>query len=110
MAPFTPFFTEVLYQNLRKVSDGSEESIHYCSYPQEGGKVFIIGLLICYNICNHFLKLFLCSKGHCIWCFVVKELRSTFVTPLILINLFILNESLFLLQGVGLFEHKFPSS
>lgn len=38
MAPFTPFFTEVLYQNLRKVSDGSEESIHYCSYPQEGGK------------------------------------------------------------------------
>ncbi|KAB1213335.1 putative isoleucine--tRNA ligase, cytoplasmic [Morella rubra] len=38
MAPFTPFFTEVLYQNLRKVSDGSEESIHYCRFPQEGGK------------------------------------------------------------------------
>lgn len=38
MAPFTPFFTEVLYQNLRKVSNGSEESIHYCSFPEEKGK------------------------------------------------------------------------
>ncbi|GFY92833.1 tRNA synthetase class I (I, L, M and V) family protein [Actinidia rufa] len=38
MAPFTPFFTEVLYQNLRKVSSGVEESIHYCSFPQEEGK------------------------------------------------------------------------
>ncbi|PSS35874.1 Isoleucine--tRNA ligase [Actinidia chinensis var. chinensis] len=38
MAPFTPFFTEVLYQNLRKVSSGAEESIHYCSFPQEEGK------------------------------------------------------------------------
>ncbi|KAI3840192.1 hypothetical protein MKX03_013851 [Papaver bracteatum] len=34
MSPFTPFFTEVLYQNLRKVSEGSEESVHYCSFPQ----------------------------------------------------------------------------
>ncbi|KAJ7954569.1 isoleucine--tRNA ligase, cytoplasmic [Quillaja saponaria] len=38
MAPFTPFFTEVLYQNMRKVYNGSEESIHYCSFPQEEGK------------------------------------------------------------------------
>nr|DAD24502.1 TPA_asm: hypothetical protein HUJ06_025966 [Nelumbo nucifera] len=38
MAPFTPFFTEVLYQNMRKVCDGSEECIHYCSFPQAGGK------------------------------------------------------------------------
>nr|CAD1839759.1 unnamed protein product [Ananas comosus var. bracteatus] len=38
MAPFTPFFTEVLYQNLRKVSAGSPESIHYCSFPQTSGK------------------------------------------------------------------------
>ncbi|XP_071742036.1 isoleucine--tRNA ligase, cytoplasmic-like isoform X2 [Rutidosis leptorrhynchoides] len=38
MAPFTPFFTEVLYKNLRKVSNGSEESIHYCSFPQVEGK------------------------------------------------------------------------
>ncbi|KAI3450053.1 hypothetical protein Pfo_006718 [Paulownia fortunei] len=38
MAPFTPFFTEVLYQNLRKVSNGSEESIHYCSFPTVEGK------------------------------------------------------------------------
>ncbi|CAN8276066.1 unnamed protein product [Cochlearia groenlandica] len=37
MTPFTPFFTETLYQNLRKVSEGSEESIHYCSFPQAEG-------------------------------------------------------------------------
>ncbi|KAG7578360.1 Aminoacyl-tRNA synthetase class Ia [Arabidopsis thaliana x Arabidopsis arenosa] len=35
MTPFTPFFTETLYQNLRKVCEGSEESIHYCSFPQK---------------------------------------------------------------------------
>ncbi|KAL8545029.1 hypothetical protein ACS0TY_005292 [Phlomoides rotata] len=38
MAPFTPFFTEILYQNLRKVSRGSEESIHFCSFPIVEGK------------------------------------------------------------------------
>lgn len=38
MTPFTPFFTEVLYQNLRKVSSGSEESIHFCSFPEVQGK------------------------------------------------------------------------
>ncbi|XP_031488181.1 isoleucine--tRNA ligase, cytoplasmic [Nymphaea colorata] len=38
MAPFTPFFTEVLYQNLRKVCIESEESIHYCSFPTVTGK------------------------------------------------------------------------
>ncbi|KAI3497709.1 hypothetical protein L1887_33203 [Cichorium endivia] len=38
MAPFTPFFTEVLYRNLRKVATGSEESIHFCSFPQPQGK------------------------------------------------------------------------
>ncbi|KAJ4899766.1 tRNA synthetase class I family protein [Raphanus sativus] len=32
--PFTPFFTETLYQNLRKACEGSEESIHYCSFPE----------------------------------------------------------------------------
>lgn len=40
MAPFTPFFTEVLYQNMRKICDGSEESIHYCSFPLAEGKRF----------------------------------------------------------------------
>jgi isoleucyl-tRNA synthetase len=40
MSPFTPFFVEVLYQNLRNVLDaGAEESIHYLSFPEVGGKV-----------------------------------------------------------------------
>ncbi|XP_038711378.1 isoleucine--tRNA ligase, cytoplasmic-like [Tripterygium wilfordii] len=38
MAPFTPFFTEALFQNLRKACNGLEESVHYCSFPQEDGK------------------------------------------------------------------------
>ncbi|CAI0420213.1 unnamed protein product [Linum tenue] len=38
MSSFTPFFTEVLYQNMRKVSVNSEESIHYCSFPLEEGE------------------------------------------------------------------------
>ncbi|KAG7548240.1 hypothetical protein ISN44_As12g034390, partial [Arabidopsis suecica] len=33
--PFYTFFTETLYQNLRKACEGSEESIHYCSFPEE---------------------------------------------------------------------------
>ncbi|ONK75972.1 uncharacterized protein A4U43_C03F22490, partial [Asparagus officinalis] len=39
MAPFTPFFTEALYQNLRKAFHSSEESIHYCSFPSATGKI-----------------------------------------------------------------------
>ncbi|KMZ60609.1 Isoleucine--tRNA ligase [Zostera marina] len=38
MAPFTPFFSEVLYQNLRKACVGSEESIHYYNFPCVGGE------------------------------------------------------------------------
>ncbi|KAJ0080648.1 hypothetical protein Patl1_11314 [Pistacia atlantica] len=39
MAPFTPFFTEVLYQNMRKVCKESEDSIHFCRVPEEEGKL-----------------------------------------------------------------------
>uniref|UniRef100_A0A0E0G2M8 isoleucine--tRNA ligase n=1 Tax=Oryza nivara TaxID=4536 RepID=A0A0E0G2M8_ORYNI len=39
MAPFTPFFTEVLYQNLRKVSSKSEKSIHFCNFPSSTGQI-----------------------------------------------------------------------
>lgn len=42
MAPLTPFFTEVLYQNMRKVLNESEESIHFCSFPQAEGKVLVV--------------------------------------------------------------------
>ncbi|CAM6124618.1 unnamed protein product [Calypogeia fissa] len=38
MVPFTPFFTEALYQNLRKVTPSAEESIHYCAFPEVQGE------------------------------------------------------------------------
>ncbi|PKA47897.1 Valine--tRNA ligase [Apostasia shenzhenica] len=38
MAPFTPFFSETLFQNLRKASSGLEESIHYCGFPSSSGR------------------------------------------------------------------------
>ncbi|GBN53533.1 Isoleucine--tRNA ligase, cytoplasmic, partial [Araneus ventricosus] len=37
MAPFTPFFTEHVYQNLRKIlkeTNDHQESIHYLTFPQ----------------------------------------------------------------------------
>jgi len=33
MAPFTPFFVENMYQNLRLCLVDSEESIHFCQFP-----------------------------------------------------------------------------
>lgn len=42
MAPFTPFFTEVLYLNLRNLlGPNAEESIHFCSFPEVEGEVII---------------------------------------------------------------------
>ncbi|KAK8961657.1 hypothetical protein KSP40_PGU014396 [Platanthera guangdongensis] len=38
MSPFTPFFTETLFQNLRKASSGLEDSIHYCGFPSASGE------------------------------------------------------------------------
>jgi isoleucyl-tRNA synthetase len=35
LAPFTPFVTEVMYQNLvRSVQPGAYESVHHCDWPQ----------------------------------------------------------------------------
>eukprot|EP00958_Prasinococcus_capsulatus_P004728 scaffold439_cov415-Prasinococcus_capsulatus_cf.AAC.45 len=34
MSPFTPFFTENMYQNLRKACPGSPQSLHYCDMPE----------------------------------------------------------------------------
>ena len=34
MAPFTPFFVENMYQNLRRCLPESEESIHLCEFPR----------------------------------------------------------------------------
>ncbi|CAM6043693.1 unnamed protein product [Sphagnum compactum] len=38
MAPFTPFFTENMYQNLRRAMPNSDESVHYCSFPDIEGQ------------------------------------------------------------------------
>lgn len=34
MAPFTPFFCEYLWENLRHVADAKEESVHYTMIPE----------------------------------------------------------------------------
>ena len=35
MAPFTPFFTEMMYQNMRKaVVDETPASVHWCDFPE----------------------------------------------------------------------------
>ena len=34
MAPFTPFFTETLFQNLRKCDPSLPESVHFTSFPK----------------------------------------------------------------------------
>lgn len=69
MAPFTPFFTEVLYQNMRKVCQGSEESIHYCSFPEVEGKVLLLlcGICTVSTISGCFYVL-LCSQNACLCC------------------------------------------
>ena len=34
MAPFTPFLTEHMYQNLRRCQPGTPESVHFCDLPE----------------------------------------------------------------------------
>ena len=35
MAPFTPFFCEMMYQNLRRaLPPGALESVHWCDFPE----------------------------------------------------------------------------
>jgi isoleucyl-tRNA synthetase len=34
MAPFTPFLSEYIYQDLKKFGGLAEESVHLCSYPE----------------------------------------------------------------------------
>lgn len=33
MCPFTPFFTEHMFQNLRRCGEGLPESVHFCDFP-----------------------------------------------------------------------------
>ncbi|PAV64251.1 hypothetical protein WR25_13290 [Diploscapter pachys] len=39
MAPFSPFFCEYIWQNLRKISGDKEESVHYMMLPQANEQV-----------------------------------------------------------------------
>lgn len=79
MAPFTPFFTEGLYQNLHKVLDGAEESIHYCSFPSSKGKVasssqnLLSDIFMCQKKSARFTSLF-------VWCFQREERIEQSVT------------------------------
>jgi isoleucyl-tRNA synthetase len=34
LAPFLPFVSEEMYQNLSTLSDQKEQSVHYCNYPE----------------------------------------------------------------------------
>ncbi len=34
MAPFTPFLSEYIYQDMKKFGGQTEESVHLCSYPE----------------------------------------------------------------------------
>lgn len=35
MAPFTPFFCEMMYHNLRRaLPPGAPESVHWCDFPE----------------------------------------------------------------------------
>jgi isoleucyl-tRNA synthetase len=39
LAPFLPFVTDEIYQNLAKLIPGAPESVHLCDYPQANGKL-----------------------------------------------------------------------
>ena len=35
MSPFTPFFTEMMYQNLRRcLPPSAPQSVHWCHFPE----------------------------------------------------------------------------
>lgn len=38
MAPFTPFFVESMYQNLKKCLPDAEPSVHFCAFPSAEGE------------------------------------------------------------------------
>lgn len=40
MAPFTPFLTETIYQNLRKAQPGLPQSVHFCTFPEADPSAF----------------------------------------------------------------------
>ena len=49
MAPFTPFFVESMYQNLRRCSPSAPESVHYTSIPEPAPSQVSCQLYSCVN-------------------------------------------------------------
>ncbi|PWA60504.1 tRNA synthetase class I (I, L, M and V) family protein [Artemisia annua] len=85
MAPFTPFFTEVLYKNLRKISNGSEENIHFCSFPEVEGMTERVSLFLWLitNSNRPFMlpfSYFVDLVGFALW-YVLEELNVKSVVP-----------------------------
>lgn len=70
-APFTPFITEMMYQNLRhlidpdSVEEKDASSIHYLMLPQVRWEKFMSSLC-CWPTCNHFSPKYMsgCNPGH----------------------------------------------
>ena len=46
MAPFTPFFVESMYQNLKRCLSDAEESVHFCDFPSDTDDNEHVGLQI----------------------------------------------------------------
>lgn len=69
MSPFTPFFSEMLYQNLKKPLGSSvEESVHYCSFPEVQGEVS------CRGCTNVYLSQLLTQQLYCWTAILYAEL------------------------------------
>jgi isoleucyl-tRNA synthetase len=64
LAPFTPFATEVMYQNLvRNVDDQSPESVHHCAWPQVDESAIDRSLLDQMDLARRIASLGLGARG-----------------------------------------------
>ena len=64
LAPFTPFVTEVMYQNLvRAVQPEAYESVHHCDYPQADEAALDEGLLSGMALARRIASLGLGARG-----------------------------------------------
>lgn len=65
LAPFTPFFTEYIYQNLRKClpnQGGDEESVHFTEYPQPNSDAMNTDIEQSVSIMQSIIELCRCAR------------------------------------------------